>query len=134
MPGSFQERARYLESQVGDGDLEMGGTVHQPYAAAVHNRLYYRHPRGGQAGYLEGPFTAYRGEMLQHLANNAVVPQGSNLDKAARENAEKFADWVREFAPVEFRALKESTNVYVKDNGVTSYYVEQKAPYNYKKE
>lgn len=134
MAGSFQERARYLEEQVGDGDLEMGAIVHQPYAAAVHNRFYYRHPRGGMAGYLEAPFTAFRGEMLARLAANAVVPQGSRLKQAAEEVADMFTEFVRDYAPIEFRFLKESTNVYVKDDGVTVYYKKQTRPYRYDKE
>lgn len=134
MPGSFQRRIKRLEDAVGNGDLVMGGVVGQPYAAAEHNRHYYNHPRGGQANYMEAPFEMLRGEMLAKLAKDVVTPDGSQLDKAARDVAEMFDEMVNQYAPVEFFVLRNSTSVYVEDNGIRTYDRPQRAARNKAKE
>ena len=130
----FSDRARYLEEQVGDGNLVMGGVVGQPYAAAEHERLYYRHPRGGMPKYLEVPFEMQRDEMIEKLALNAVTPEGSRLQDAAVEVAGEFDNMVRRNAPVEFDVLRDSTEYYVEDDGILVFVSGQRDPRNLDKE
>lgn len=132
--GSFVERARYLEEQVGDGNLVMGGIVGQPYAAAVHERAYYRHPRGGMAGYLEIPYAEQRDEMIQKLADNAITSEGSRLVDAAIEVAAEFDNMVRRNAPVEKDILRDSTEYYVEDDGTLIFTSAQRDPRQIQKE
>lgn len=59
----------YVSPPTGEGsnaDVEVGyGTV---YAVPQHERTDYRHPRGGQAKYLEEPVDAMAGRALELLA------------------------------------------------------------------
>lgn len=105
--GTFVQRIAKLEAEVGDGDLVMGGIVGQAYAAKQHE--IHR--------YLEVPFASQRDEMLMRLAEHAVVPSGSHLRRAARDNSEMFDQMVRSHAPVEKGILQDSTYSYVTDAG-----------------
>lgn len=109
----------------------MSVNVHQPYAAAQHNRQYYRHPRGGMPDYLETPFEAEHGDMLIILSE--AVLHG-NLRDAAIDAVGKFEEWVETYAPIEFDVLRESCNLYVEDNNVMIYERPQKAPFESYKE
>lgn len=130
----FVDGSRKLEEEVGDGNLVMGGVVGQPYAAAEHNRPYYRHPRGGMAGYLEIPYAAQRDEMIEKLALNAVTPNGSRLQDAAVEVAAEFDNMVRRNAPVREDILRDSTEYYVEDNGMLVFMSGQRDPRRLDKE
>jgi hypothetical protein len=134
MPGDFQRRIKHLEDAVGNGDLVMGAVVGQPYAAAQHNRHYYKHPRGGMSNYLEDPFAHQHPEMLHKIARDVVTPDGSQLMNAAREIAEEFDEMVNSYAPVEFTILRNSTSVYVDDNGMRAYDRPQRAARDRSKE
>lgn len=129
MAGDFNVKIDELMERVGHGRLTMRANVHQPYAAAEHVRQYYRHPRGGMPDYLETPFEAGHGEMLQELAD--AFP---DLKDAAVVAVGKFADWVQTYAPVEFDVLRNSTNLYVEEDGGTIYEKPQEAPYEEWKE
>lgn len=128
MAGSFGARTRELEDEVGHGKLTMKLTVHQPYAAAEHNRFYYRHD-DGMAGYVEIPFMIKRMEMLQKLANG--FPR---MRQAAIDTVGDFEDMVEEYAPTLSSTLKNSCNLDVIDNGAIVYHKEQTAPFRYDKE
>lgn len=130
----FTERITHLMNEVGDGTLTMGTVVQQPYAAAEHERLYYRHPRGGMAKYLELPLIANRDFYVGILALNAVTPEGSNLRSAAEDVAERMAGITRRYAPVLSGLLRDSADAYVLDAGALIYYREGPGPYNYDKE
>lgn len=127
---SFDEGTQILETIVGDGPLTMGIVVQQPYAAAEHNRTYYRHPRGGMAYYLEIPLITAREQYLMQLAMNAITKDGSDLIKTAIEIAENMTSIVRRNAPVQSGLLRESTDAFVRDAGITIYFREQLGPYN----
>lgn len=129
MAGTFRERIEELQQQVGSGNLVMRANVHQPYAAAEHNREYYRHPRGGGPRYLQIPFEAEHGQQVEMLA--ASFPE---LTRGAIEAVGKFDDWVQNNAPVEQDVLRNSTNLYVEDNGSDVYSKPQDAPYEAWKE
>jgi len=124
--GTFGPRMAMLESQVGDGDLVMGGIVGQAYAASQHNKAYYRHPRGGITRFLEIPFMAQHEDMLQDLADNVITERGSAIRPAAMRVARQFDEIVQTYAPVEFNKLRNSTSVYVEDSGRTIYAVNQR--------
>lgn len=129
--GTFNERIEQLQQEVGDGNLTMRVNVHQPYAAAEHNRYYYKHPRGGMPDYLAAPFEAEHSDMMMILSE--AVLDGS-LREAAIDAVGKFEEWVETYAPVEFNVLRQSCNLYVEDNGSTIYERPQKAPYESWKE
>lgn len=138
MVNSFPERINNLINEVGDGSIVMGTVVQQPYAAAQHQRGHeqykYGPPAVGIERYLEIPFAASIEQYMMRLARSAVVPEGTRLPDAARENADHMAGLVRRYAPVKTGWLRESADAYVYDGGVTVYYREQGAPYNYEKE
>lgn len=134
MASTFAERTKELEADVGDGDLVIGAVVEQPYAAAQHNRKYYKHPRGGMPGYLEVPFAAQRTEMLRRIAETVVLPDGSHLIGTAVEISEMFDDMVARFAPVRQDFLQESTYSYVLDNGRPVYWSSPRKPRRFDKQ
>lgn len=69
-----------------DGDLEGSAAVtvvndrkvavhyNTPYAVKQHESLHFRHPRRGQAKYLEDPFNAHR-ETMKKIIARAVERQ-----------------------------------------------------------
>lgn len=129
MAGTFKARIDDLQELVGQGKLVMRVNVHQPYAAAEHQRFYYRHPRGGMPDYLQTPFEVQHGEMLDLLAEGfpEIIP-------AAIDAVGKFEEWVQTYAPVHFDVLRNSCNLYVEDDGSTLYDKPQDAPYEQWKE
>jgi len=134
MAGTFNERIRILQEEVGEGDLELKLNVHQPYAAAEHNRTYYKHPQGGMSGYVEIPFQAEYPHMLQRLADSVITDRGSNLRPEAIEAVGMFEDMIDWWAPVLTGVLRDSCNLTVTDNGHVLYHKEQEATYRYDKD
>lgn len=130
MAGTFIPRIDELQEIVGNGNLTMRANVHQPYAAAEHNRYYYKHPRGGIPNFLGAPFEAEHSDQLQTIADSGI----ENLLAGAIDAVHRFEDWVQEYAPVEFEALRNSTNLYVEDRGAVVYEKQQTAPYESWKE
>jgi hypothetical protein len=51
-------------------NVELGFTA--PYALIQHERLDFKHPRGGQAKYLEQPLKQNMNNYIQHIANSAT--------------------------------------------------------------
>jgi hypothetical protein len=129
MAGDFSEKVDELIEQVGHGKLTLRANVHQPYAAAEHQRQYYRHPRGGMPDYLQTPFEAGREEMLEELAE--AFP---DVKEGAVAAVQKFEDWVQTYAPVQFDVLRQSTNLYVEEEGGNVFEKPQAAPYESWKE
>lgn len=132
--GSFPARMAQLESDVGDGDMVMGGIVGQPYAAKQHNTAYYRHPRGGITRFLEIPFMSQHEDMLQTLADSVITERGSHIRPAAIQVARQFDEIVRTYAPVEFTTLRNSTSVYVEDAGRPIFAANQRDARNVEKQ
>lgn len=128
--GTFNERIEELQERVGRGNLIMRAVVHQAYAAAEHNREYYQHLHGGEAEFLKIPFEAHHGEMIEKLADGIL----GDPVAAAIEAVQKFDQWVTENAPVRTGTLKNSTNLYVENDGLRVYEQVQRAPFNAKKE
>lgn len=113
--GSALEGMEALGKHVGSMKLHGYVTFDQEYAADQHETLGYRHPRGGQAKYLEGPlFQSYKAR-YQRLADKVTDVGGESLTSA-------FADEVHDLmldasvaAPVEFGDLRLSGSIRVKE-------------------
>lgn len=130
MAGTFSARTRQLQEEVGDGDLEMKLTVHQPYAAAEHVRYWYSHD-DGMAGYVETPYEMELPMMMMRLAAGVL---GGNLRGTAIDVVQMFEDMVQTYAPTLSSTLKNSCNLDVLDKGALIYHKEQTAPFRYDKE
>lgn len=89
-------------------------TVNQPYAQDQHETLYYKHPRGGQAKYLETPLMSLHPNWLQEFANRLL--RGHVENEWARVGRSLKAQ-VPKFAPVEFGDLRQSAGLVVKAGG-----------------
>jgi hypothetical protein len=130
VPHTFPKRITHLMNEVGDGSLIMGSIVQQPYAGAEHNRLYYKHPRGGIAKWLTTGIEAERDHWMRVLTLAAVTPDGSLLDLAAIDVSERMSGITRRYAPIQSGLLRDSADSYVTDAGKIIYYREQSGPYN----
>lgn len=117
MAGTFILRTDELLARIGDGPLDSKLGVDQVYARYQHEGLHFRHPRGGQAKYLEQPLYAQAPAYMQKLADKAYT----NIRKAAIDNAEDLSKQVERHAPVEFDHLRRSGNPVVVDNGAVIY-------------
>lgn len=66
--GDLRGSAWYKVKKVGGGyEATVGFT--EPYALIQHERLDFNHPKGGQAKYLEAPFTENLKRYIQLLAD-----------------------------------------------------------------
>lgn len=90
--------------------------VNQPYAQDQHETLYYRHPRGGQAKYLESPLYAKSPQWIQKFANRLLV-RGTNTAREWGGVGRALKNEVPKTAPVEFGDLRESAALLVKEGG-----------------
>lgn len=132
--GTFGERIRKLEADVGDGEITAGIVVHQPYAADVHVDRQDKHPRGGRSHYVEDPFFHDLTDNLRKIAREVVTQEGSNLENAMQDIAESFDRSLKANAPWETNTLRESGNVYVKQKGVITWQKHQRTRYKSEKE
>jgi hypothetical protein len=55
-------------TKLGKNSVEVG--FNTPYALRQHEELNYRHPRGGQAKYLEEPFKENKNKYIDHIKNS----------------------------------------------------------------
>lgn len=119
--GSFFERTRYLEEQVGEGDIVAGCTVNQPYAQDQHETLTYYHD-DGRARYLGGPLFENIVGTMQEIARRTITETGSDLEDAMKDFADTMADdYVGRQAPKKTGLLSESGEPWVTDGGVEIY-------------
>ena len=88
--------------------------VNQPYAQDQHETLYYKHPRGGQAKYLETPLMSMHSNWLQSFANRLL--RGHVEDEWAKVGR-SLKNEVPKTAPVEFGDLRQSAALTVKAGG-----------------
>lgn len=119
MPSDFFERIEELQDRVGDGTLTGKVEVDQVYARYQHEGLDFRHPRGGQAKYLEQPFLAGASGHMQTLARTVLEPDGPH--RGMKDVVENTAHDVFVHAPVEFDNLRRSGHPSVEDNGSVVY-------------
>jgi len=107
-----------VRAQVGRGLLRGRLIVDQPYAQEQHEDVSLKHPRGGQAKYLEVPLLAEAGKYVQHLADH--IPDG-DPEKAMRDSMEDLSNQVNRHAPIESGRLRDSGHPIVESNGMTVY-------------
>lgn len=92
-------------------DMGGGGTitaqlvVDQVYSRYQHERLDLRHPRGGQAKYLEEPLLASADHYMQRIARDLITEGGSELQSAMIDIAEDMSQLVEDHAPREWHDL-----------------------------
>jgi hypothetical protein len=124
----FAEGCRELEEKIGHGNLVGSVIVDQVYAASQHEghwvtgplagHVIRRHPRGGQAKYLEQPLFEKAGDYMKNLADGVL---DGFLVQAMAENMEDLADEVHDKAPRENDILRNSANPVVTDDGREAY-------------
>lgn len=92
----------------GGGIVQSTVVVDQVYAEMQHEALEFRHPRGGQAKYLETPLFSNYGRWIQKFANGMLRGR-LDVPKDWHDGPGKsLQDSVPKFAPVEFDDLRRS--------------------------
>ena len=120
MAGTFAERIDVLSEMVGHGDLTGSVVVDQLYAQIQHEHLEYRHPRGGQALYLQAPLMEHYDGYLGEIARTVLDDGGKEAMKAAVEDLAEDGG-VATRAPVLYANLRASGHPSVTDNGERVY-------------
>jgi hypothetical protein len=88
-------------------------TVDQVYAQNQHETLWFRHPRGGQAKFLEAPMFAEYPKWFQQFANRLL--RSKSADEAWHAGpGSALQGVVPKFAPVEFGDLRQSAGLQTK--------------------
>lgn len=119
MTSTFAGRIDALRTLTGRGQRLQGTvTVDQRYALIQHEELSYRHPRGGQAKYLEAPLFDHYRDYLGDYAKTVLADGGQ---PAMRRSMEHLSDAVELAAPVEFSDLRRSGHPAVTLGGRTVY-------------
>lgn len=117
MTGTFAERIDALKKMAG-GSIAASVVVDQVYAHYQHEHLEFKHPKGGQAKYLEQPLYDNYGNYLKEYAANVLRDGGLSAMKHA---AEHLSDQVEISAPREFGDLLRSGHPSVTQGGRTVY-------------
>lgn len=120
MSGDFTTRLDEVAERVGKGSLTGMVEVDQIYAQWQHEGLDFRHPRGGQALYLQQPLMDHHADYLQRIADGVLDDGGKD---AMREVVEDLAEdgGVATHAPLEFGDLRDSGHPTVTDDGAVIY-------------
>lgn len=106
MTGTFRDRMADLRRQTGAPDsLVMSVQVDQVYAHYQHEHLEFRHPRGGQAKYLEAPLFEHYRDYLEAYSNEVLHDGGQ---RALERSAEHLVNQVELHAPREWGDLARS--------------------------
>lgn len=105
--GSFSERLAELRrmTHMRDGKLTASVVVDQVYAHYQHEGLHFRHPRGGQAKFLEDGLNRHYRDYIERYARAVLHDGGVG---ALMDDAEHLSDQVEVLAPVEFSDLRRS--------------------------
>ena len=119
MTKTFREGCDELKRTVGSGTLEGTIAVDQVYAHWIDTGWSFKHPRGGEAGFLSLQVDERRSEVMQSWANNVLrgtlVPDTIRLLRS-------FADQVFMRAPREFEILRNSTSLKLSDDRAPVFY------------
>lgn len=107
-----------LIDRTGGPKLKATVTVNQPYAQDQHETLYYKHPRGGRAKYLEAPMFEEHGSWLEGFAKRLLV-RGIEAPNEWAKVGRKLKGVVPKNAPVEFNDLRMSAGLEVKEGAQT---------------
>ena len=96
-----------LIDRTGGPKVKASIVVDQIYAANQHETLYFRHPRGGRAKYLEGPLFEDLAKNMQAFANRLLV-RGTNTAREWGGAGRAVKNAVAKNAPLEFGDLRKS--------------------------
>ena len=116
--GDFDARMGELSERIGDTAVTASVEVDQVYARYQHEGLDFRHPRGGQAKYLEQPFYTEHAGYLRDVA--ARVLEVGPVQPMA-DAMEDLSGQVMDHAPVEFYDLRASGHPQVRRGGAVVY-------------
>lgn len=116
---SFDAALARLSEAVGVGTIRGRVEVDQVYARYQHEGLDFKHPRGGQAKYLEQPLYANAGLYMRDLAAR-VLPDG-DVVQAMADVTEDLSGEVFDKAPIEFLDLRASAHPTVTQGGAVKY-------------
>lgn len=119
MSSTFFDRIDELADRVGRGHLVGKIEVDQVYAHYQHEGLDLRHPRGGQAKYLEEPVIGQSEAHMRTLAKHVLDPEGPRL--GMQDVVEGISRDVLDKAPREFEDLRNSAHPSVDDDGHVVY-------------
>lgn len=119
--GTFGDRIDFLIEQVGKNHLEGTVEINQVYAHYQHEHPEFKHPMGGKSGFLRDPLFDGVTGFMEHMAEKAINPDGSEIQTAMAENMESLSKKAYEQSPVEFGDLRDSGHPVVKSDGATVY-------------
>ena len=99
------------------GGPKVKGTVvvDQVYAQNQHETLYFKHPRGGMAKFLEKPLYAGIAYRMQDLAGDLLDTSRETWHWFHEDLVKPLIGDVRENAPLEFGDLKQSASATTKE-------------------
>lgn len=115
---SFTAAMQRLAEKVGTGTVRGSVEVDQVYARYQHEGLDFKHPRGGQAKYLEQPLYSNVPVYMQDIAARVLV---DDIEKAMADVMEDLSGEVFDKAPIEFLDLRASGHPTVTRNGAVVY-------------
>lgn len=92
-------------------------TVDQVYAHYQHEVLYFRHPRGGMAKYLEVPLFAEHDVWLEEFALGLLNIEERAAHRWGRVTGDAMVHVVEVNAPDEFGDLRRSAALEVREGG-----------------
>lgn len=115
---SFEAALTRLSEKIGQGTIRGSVEVDQVYARYQHEGLDFKHPRGGQAKYLEQPLYSNAPLYLQDMAAQVLA---GNLKQAMADSMEDLSGEVFDKAPIEFLDLRASGHPVVTQGGSVTY-------------
>lgn len=133
MTESFDQRIKYLSTEVGTGHIVAGCTVDQPYAQNQHETESFRHTVG-RSHYLGGPLMENAFNFIDGMARAVITSEGSRIRDEMEDIAEDMARAVQINAPKDpdfGDVLANSANPWVDDNGIRTYDRPSKASRSY---
>jgi hypothetical protein len=118
MTGTFSERIDDLRKMVGSERLTGTLTCDQVYAHYIHEHVEFRHPRGGEAKFLERPFMDHFRDYLSDYAKTVLHDGGQ---PAMKRSMEHLSDEMELAAPREWGDLMKSGRPSVEQDGRVIY-------------
>jgi hypothetical protein len=117
--GTFDARIDELRKMVGSGKIVSTVTCDQIYAHYQHERLDLKHPRGGEAKFLERPLMENFHSYIEDYAKTVLDDGGQ---AAMKRSAEHLSDQVEMHAPREWGDLMLSGSPQVEQDGRQIYH------------
>lgn len=114
--GEAGDRLRLLADHIGVGDILGTVEVNQVYAHYQHEGADFKHPRGGQAFYLQEPLYESAERYMQAVAD-VMLDLERDLVDAVFDQMQDLVRQVEVRAPVEFSNLRRSGHATVRDKG-----------------